>query len=235
MNFLHHWLCRSDRWRKNVAQRIPWVLAGHDLGPSALELGPGPGLTTDFLRLFVPHLTALELDAGLAESLRTRLRGDNVEVVTGDAASMPFPDEQFSAAVSFTMLHHVPTRELQDKLFCEVWRVLKPGGIFVGSDSLDGWLMRLIHIGDTLIPIDPATLGARLTGIGFEGVMVERNSDSFRFHARRPLPKSLQLSGSSDEISAHSFKTGLTDKIVHLAAQEICNLIGGRQCQQKPA
>jgi SAM-dependent methyltransferase len=203
MNFLHHWLCRSDRWRKTVAQRVPWVLADHDLGPRVLELGPGPGLTTDFLRLSVPHLTALELDAKLAESLRSRLQGSNVEVTTGDATSMPFPDEQFSAVVSFTMLHHVPSRELQDKLFCEVWRVLKPCGVFVGSDSLDGWLMRLIHIGDTLVPIDPITFGARLTAIGFEGVIVERNSEAFRFHARRSVHKPSLLGESSDACGRH--------------------------------
>jgi len=72
MNFLHDWLCRSDRWRKTVEQRIPWALRGRDLGPRVLELGPGPGLTTDLLRLSVPHLTTLELDPGLAKSLRVQ-------------------------------------------------------------------------------------------------------------------------------------------------------------------
>ena len=186
MNLLHHWLCRSERWRKTMRVRIPWVLAGNDLGPSVLELGPGPGLTTDLLRLSVPRLTALELDSVLAESLRSRLRGSNVDVITGDASVMPFPDAQFSAGVSFTMLHHVPSAELQDRVLREVWRVLKPGGVFVGSDSLDSWLMRLIHIGDTLAPVDPVTFGARLAAAGFVGVVLERNSDAFRFHARKP-------------------------------------------------
>jgi ubiquinone/menaquinone biosynthesis C-methylase UbiE len=144
-------------------------------------------LTTDLLRCSVPHLTALELDPALAASLSLRLAGSNVAVVTGDATAMPFPDEYFSAGVSFTMLHHIPSRALQDTLLREVWRVLKPDGIFVGSDSLQGWLMRLIHIGDTLVPIDPVTFGARLATAGFEGVMVEKNSEAFRFFARRPM------------------------------------------------
>jgi len=186
MNFLHDWLCRSDRWRKTVEQRIPWALRGRDLGPRVLELGPGPGLTTDLLRLSVPHLTTLELDPGLAKSLRFRLRGSNVEVVIGDAIAMPFADEEFSAGVSFTMLHHIPSRDLQDRVLREVWRVLQPGGMFIGSDSLAGWLMRLIHIGDTLVPVDPVTFGARLAAAGFEGVIVEKNSEAFRFYARRP-------------------------------------------------
>ena len=202
MNFLHHWLCRSNGWRRNVEQRVPWVIGQHDLGASVLELGPGPGLTTDLLRSSAQHLTALEVDPVLAESLEYRMRGSNVAVVTGDAANIPFSDEQFTSAVSFTMLHHVPSRALQDRVLREVWRVLKAGGIFVGSDSLDGWVMRLIHIGDTLVPIDPVTFGARLTAVGFEGVIVERNSHAFRFQARRPLRKTSRPYKLSDETSS---------------------------------
>lgn len=187
MNLLHHWLCRSDYWRKTVQQRVPWAVAGRALGPRVLELGPGPGLTTDLLHSSITHLTALELDPILAQSLRTRFAISNVDVVTGDATAIPFPNKYFSAAVCFTMLHHIPSPELQDKLLGEVWRVVRPGGIFVGSDSLQSWIMRTIHIGDTLVPIEPITFGARLTAAGFEGVIVEKNSDAFRFYARRPL------------------------------------------------
>lgn len=190
MNSLHHWLCRSSRWRRIIEQRVPWSVGDQDLGPRVLELGPGPGLTTDVLRASVPHLTVLECDSRLAASLRSRLRGGYVDVINGDATAMPFPDNSFSAVAAFTMLHHIPTRELQDRLLREVWRVLRPGGVFVGCDSLQTWLLRLIHIADTLVPVDPITFGARLTAAGFEGVVVEKNSQAFRFHARRPVNES---------------------------------------------
>jgi SAM-dependent methyltransferase len=190
VNLLHHWLCRSARWQKTIQQRVPWVLSSAQLGQNVLELGPGPGLTTDLLRLASQRITAIEVDSKLAESLRSRLRGSNVEVVTGDATAMPFPDAQFSDGVSFTMLHHVPSAELQDKLLREVWRVLAPGGIFVGSDSLQSLLMRLIHIGDTLVPVDPDKFGARLEAAGFQVLELEKNSDAFRFHARKPSARS---------------------------------------------
>jgi SAM-dependent methyltransferase len=186
MNRLHYWLCRSARWRTTLHQRVPWVLSIADLGSSVLELGPGPGLTTDLLRQKVQSLTTLEVDCKLAASLSSRLRGSNVRVVMGDATAMPFRSGQFSAVVSFTMLHHVPSPQLQDRLFREVWRVLEPGGVFVGSDSLQGWLMRLIHIGDTLVPVDPETVGFRLRAAGLEVVEVEKNSRAFRFRAQRP-------------------------------------------------
>jgi SAM-dependent methyltransferase len=157
-----------------------------DLGQNVLELGPGPGLTTDLLRPKVRRLTAVEVDPKLAESLSTRLGNSNVAVVTGDATALPFPDGQFSGGVSFTMLHHLPSAELQDRLLRELWRVLEPGGVFVGSDSLQSLFMRLIHIGDTLVPVDPDTVGARLEAAGFEVLEVEKNAEAFRFHARRP-------------------------------------------------
>jgi SAM-dependent methyltransferase len=137
----------------------------------------------------VPRLTAVEIDRELAQSLRFRLRNSNVEIVTGDATVMPFEDACFSGCVSFTMLHHVPSFELQNKLLREVWRILKPGGVFAGSDSLQGLLMRVIHIGDKFVPIDPDTIGTRLEAAGFDVLNIERNSHAFRFSAQRPFER----------------------------------------------
>ena len=192
MNRLHHWLCHSARWRKTIQQRVPWVVSSADLGQKVLELGPGPGLTTDVLRQMAGHLTAIEVDPELAAALDSRLRCSNVQVLAGDATAMPFADCQFTGVVSFTMLHHVPSPELQDRLFRQVWRVLEPGGVFVGSDSLQSWLMRVIHIHDTLVPVDPHTVGKRLEAAGFEAVEVEKNSHVFRFYARRPAEETRQ-------------------------------------------
>jgi SAM-dependent methyltransferase len=186
MNRLHHWLCRSDRWRSTVAQRLPWAIGDAELGPTVLEIGPGPGLTTDLLRTWVPRLTALEIDPALARSLRSRLTGTNVRVIEGDATTMPFRDSEFSGAVSFTMLHHIPSQELQNKVLAELFRVLKPGGLLVGSDSLQSWVMRIIHIGDTLVPVPPGTFGVRLESAGFQVLEVQKNAQAFRFRARRP-------------------------------------------------
>ncbi len=186
MNWLHHWLCRSDRWRKTMEERVPWVLANTDVGQNVLELGPGPGVTTEVLRHRVQHLTALELDHALAGGLQRRLQDSNVDIVTGNAAVMPFPDGQFSGVVSFTMLHHVPSPDLQDRLLREVCRVLRPGGVFAGSDSRQSAFMQLIHIGDTLNPVDPDTFGVRLQAAGFEAFIIEKKREVFRFEARRP-------------------------------------------------
>jgi SAM-dependent methyltransferase len=187
LNLVHRWLCRSGGWKKTLDERIlPWALAGVELGNDVLEVGPGPGLTTDILRPRVPRLTAIEIDAALAERLAHRLEGTNVHVVRADATAMPFENQRFSGAVSFTMLHHVPSAELQDKLLREVWRVLQPGAVFAGVDSRTSWSMKVIHIADTLVPVDPQTFPARLRAAGFEAPNVETNDRAFRFRARKP-------------------------------------------------
>jgi ubiquinone/menaquinone biosynthesis C-methylase UbiE len=187
MNRFHRWLCGSGHWRKHLERNvIPWVLNGVDIGEHLLEIGPGPGLSTDLLRSRSRRVTAIELDEALANCLARRLRDTNVTVVRGDATEMPFRDRQFSGAVSFTMLHHVPSPSLQNKLLREVWRVLKPGGWFAGTDSLQNWVMRLIHIGDSLVPVNLNTLRTRLEAAGFERIKIETNTRAFRFCAGRP-------------------------------------------------
>lgn len=186
MNLPHRIFCRSNRWRQTIRQRVSWAVHSVDLGREVLEIGPGPGLATELLQSATPRLTALEIDVALSQALHSRLASSHLEVVTGDATAMPFPDAGFSGCAAFTMLHHVPSEELQDRLFREVWRVLKPGGFFVGADSLPSLFMRLIHIGDTMVLVDPETLSTRLEASGFEVLALEKDARAFRFCARRP-------------------------------------------------
>lgn len=55
MNEAHVRFCSSPEWASYVAgELLPWVLASYELGDDVLEIGPGPGLTTDLLRQMVP-------------------------------------------------------------------------------------------------------------------------------------------------------------------------------------
>lgn len=186
MNSIHRWLCRSALWRKALEQTLlPWALEGVDLGDNLLEIGPGPGLTTDLLRQRVKRMTALEIDPRLADALKHRMEEANVRVIEGDATKMPFDDGSFSAVISLTMLHHVPSPALQDKLLREARRVLRLGGIFVGIDSTLSFPFRLIHIGDTMVAVNPDTFTQRLGNAGFTDVTIDKRPNRFRFRAVR--------------------------------------------------
>ena len=121
-----------------------------------------------------------------AAALEKRLNDSGVCVVHGDGAAIPFADGSFSSVVAFTMLHHVPTAALQDRLLAEARRVLRPGGTFAGFDGVGSFLFRLIHLGDTYNPVNPDAFGQRLEAAGFADVVVERGTARFRFRARRP-------------------------------------------------
>ena len=186
MNGFHRWLCRSAGWQTTLERTLlPWVLEGVDLGDDLLEVGPGPGLTTDILRKRVAHLTAIEIDRGLADALKSRLAGTNVRVIEGDATEIPMSDRKFSAAVALTMLHHIPSVAQQDKLLANVHGALRPGGIFAGTDSTVSLRFRLIHVGDTMVPVDPDTFGVRLERAGFTNIQVDMAGQRFRFRAAR--------------------------------------------------
>lgn len=186
MNTVHRWLCSSGRWKSVVESAIlPWTLEGVDLGGDVLEIGPGPGVTTDLLRGRVTHLTCVEIDRVYAEKLRRRAP-DNVRVLCEDATRMSLGDASVDAAVCFTMLHHVPSAALQDQLLREVARVLRPGGIFAGTDSLYSVPFRLLHVFDTMVVVDPETFPARLRAAGFHDVSVDvMKPYAFRFRARK--------------------------------------------------
>ena len=181
MNVIHRLYCRSPRWRHHLRGLLPWATEDVPLTGSVLELGSGPGLTTDWLRPRTQSLTAVELDEADAARLAERL--PDVDVRRADATALPVPDASFDAVVCFTMLHHVPTPEMQDRLFAEARRVLRRGGVFGGSDSRWGPLFAVAHAGDTMRLVDPDGLPRRLRQAGFQDVRVDLRRHALRFRA----------------------------------------------------
>jgi SAM-dependent methyltransferase len=187
MNKAHAVVCSSGWWERTVERELlPWGLADVELGEDVLEIGPGFGATTRVLARRPGSLTVVELSESYCKRLRKTL-GSDVEIVQADATDMPFADDRFSGVVCFTMLHHVPSPELQDRLLEEVSRVLRPGGVFAGTDSLGtGRAFKLLHVGDTLVPVSPDELPVRLERVGLVEPSVEAGGRSFRFHACKP-------------------------------------------------
>jgi SAM-dependent methyltransferase len=183
-----HERCGSDEWRQAIREVIlPWALGETDLGDDVLEVGPGYGATTDVLSRSLPRLTSVEIDDELAAMLTQRFADvPGVEIVCGDATALSYADGRFTGAACFTMLHHVATDELQDRLFAEVARVLRPGAPLVASDSLASAELEAHHEGDTYNPVDPASLPDRLAAAGFGDVQVKTNDYGWAMiaHAR---------------------------------------------------
>jgi SAM-dependent methyltransferase len=180
-----HEACGGDEWRSMMRSIVPSAMAGVDLGDDVLEVGPGYGAATDVVSELVPQLTAVEIDEQLVAFLTDRFRSHrHIGIVHGDASALEFEDDRFTGAICFTMLHHVPSADLQDRLFVEVARVLRPGGVLVASDNLASDELEANHDDDTYNPIDPATLPTRLQAAGFRDVEMRTNPFAWTAVAR---------------------------------------------------
>jgi ubiquinone/menaquinone biosynthesis C-methylase UbiE len=186
MNRLENWFCASSIWRFFTERKLlPWIVSGYRLGDHVLEVGAGPGATTKELSRRADHVTSLEYDPNYVAKLAEKYKGSNVTVVRGDAAALPFPDNCFSSVVAVLVLHHLRSREQQDRAFQEFHRVLQPGGMFFAFEIRDGWWHRVIHHKSTFVPVAPASAFGRLTTAGFSRIAVDIERSGFRVCALR--------------------------------------------------
>jgi ubiquinone/menaquinone biosynthesis C-methylase UbiE len=166
-------------------QIIPWLLSGSDLGEHVLEIGAGPGAATEELRKHAARVTSIEYSHAFAAGLLQRMQSPNGDVLQGDASALPFPEKTFSAAIAVLVLHHLKLQELQERAFTEVFRVLRPGGVFLAIEIQDGWLQRIGHIRSTFVPVAPLSVPQRLAALGYSSVSVDFLRGAYRLRAVR--------------------------------------------------
>jgi SAM-dependent methyltransferase len=188
VNALENWFCSTAYWRR-VTQRevLPWMIRGASLGDHVLEIGAGPGAATRELRRLARRVTSLEYSHRFAANLAARERDGNGSVLQGDAAALPFVEKSFSSVIAMLMLHHLRSSDEQERAFREIFRVLRPGGLFLAVDIPDRWLHRAIHWHSTFVPLNPVTIPARLAAAGFSQVNVQYRPGGFGFQAVRTL------------------------------------------------
>jgi ubiquinone/menaquinone biosynthesis C-methylase UbiE len=186
VNRFENWFCASSYWRRMTRKQvIPWLLTGAELGEHVLEIGAGPGAATEELRKRAGRVTSLEYSHAFAAGLRLRTEGIGGDVLQGDASAMPFPEKTFSAAIAVLVLHHLPSREAQERAFREIFRVLRPGGVFLAIEIQDGWLQRIGHIRSTFVAVEPSSVSERLAAVGFSGASVDFLRGAYRLRALR--------------------------------------------------
>jgi SAM-dependent methyltransferase len=186
VNKHHADVCPTPEWAEYLLSEVlSRLVRDVTLGERMLEIGPGPGAATDFFHRRVQTLTAVEIDREAAAKLAERFAGTGVEVVPHDATELPFDADSFDSAGCFTMLHHVPTVALQNQILGEILRVLRPGAVLLGSDSLPSDTLHRFHEDDVYNPVEPATLFTRLQTLGYERISISADG-RLAFTAYRP-------------------------------------------------
>lgn len=109
---------------------------------TALDLGCGTG---EMMRLILQQnkdksLYGIDLSEKMLEVAKEKL-GNHVKLILSDSEQLPFSDSFFDVVYCNDSFHHYPA---PDKVLSEVYRVLKPNGIFVMCDCWQPTIGRAI-------------------------------------------------------------------------------------------
>jgi len=131
------------------------------------DLGCGTGELIDVLSEETSHkLIGIDYSPEMLEQARLRLSGTgNAELRLGELEHLPMKNQEIDTAILNMVLHHISQPELP---IAEVYRVLKPGGLFVLSDfeKHDREEIKEI-IGGAWLGFEKETIKTWLTDAGF--------------------------------------------------------------------
>ncbi|MBQ8359843.1 MAG: class I SAM-dependent methyltransferase [Oscillospiraceae bacterium] len=111
-----------------------------DFSGKMLEVPVGTGVLTMSVYKTLPNadITCLDYSADMmavAQCRAGKMGLDNIHFRQGDVSALPFEDKRFDLVLSLNGFHAFPDKEAA---YREVFRVLKPGGIFCGCFYIKG-------------------------------------------------------------------------------------------------
>jgi ubiquinone/menaquinone biosynthesis C-methylase UbiE len=115
-------------------------------GMSILEVGCGTGhILQRFLELGVTEATGIDLME--SRICAGKKRYPNLRLVQGNAAKLPYKNNQFDLVMQFMCLSSVLDPYMRHQIAEEMWRVLRPGGIILSYDPrLRPFVSRFIYL-----------------------------------------------------------------------------------------
>ena len=121
----------QDELHIELAQK---ATAPEDAAPkSILDIGCSIGQATTVLKDLYPKAEVWGLDVGLPlikyAHMRATQRGKDVHFKHALAEESGFEDGQFDMVISYILFHEVPVKKMKE-IIAEMYRVLRPGGVF---------------------------------------------------------------------------------------------------------
>lgn len=111
-----------------------------------LEFGCGTGSTAIIHAPYVKHIHAIDISSKMIEIAQGKVDAagiDNITLTQADIDVFDASASRFDAVLGLSILHLVENR---DEVIAKVYRMLKPGGVFVSSTACLGDMMMLFKI-----------------------------------------------------------------------------------------
>jgi SAM-dependent methyltransferase len=172
----------------------PFAVEGKDM----LDIGCGSGgITLHIARRFSPRsITGFDVEKPVIREATRRAAEaglcDRAHFTQSPPGPLPFADASFDIVFSKDAMVHIPDK---DAIFAEIFRVLRPGGIFAASDWLVGHDGELSQDMKDYIEAEGLSFGMAsptryrqaMTRAGFTDISTVSRNAWYREEARREL------------------------------------------------
>lgn len=142
--------------REKNTRYLELALSGipQDFSGTLLEVPVGTGVLTMPVYRTLPEaeVTCLDYSSDMMATARRRAVAmglSRIQFRQGDVGALPFPDESYDLVLSLNGFHAFPDKEAA---YREIFRVLKPGGVFCGCFYIQGenrrtdWMVRHLYV-----------------------------------------------------------------------------------------
>jgi len=129
----------QNNTRLKIARQIDAVLALHKVGKDAntLDVGCGEGAITNYLASKYKKVVGVDVDIPALEFAKKHYKKKNLQFLYMSAEKLTFPAQSFDIVVCNQVYMYLTNPK---KLFQEIHRVLKSGGIcFLGAVNTYSW------------------------------------------------------------------------------------------------
>ena len=122
-------------------------LLGVQDGISILEIGSGPGFISELLLESYPNsnLTCVEVNPELVAIAKQNLVNKNLKILNESILECSLPEASFDIVYARVVLMHIPNAP---RAVEAIFRLLKPGGLFIVSEAEDQFFVLEPDIGE---------------------------------------------------------------------------------------